>query len=190
MDRDGPTPETEREAGLPNYTPLWQPILLLLVGLWVLFYPMLERGDEETEIQGDSVKYFAWLQTVFEDGDLQFADDFAELNPRIDEFHLRILPSGYTPNYFTIGAPILWSPFYLAGKAYVGLLGVPDRAAELDILIAAVRFGTRCYALLAILLMVMGVQFISMGLLGELMVRTYYETLDKPIYAVREVLDE
>jgi len=51
------------------------------------------------------------------------------------------------------------------------------------------KIGERPLLLLAILLMVMGVQLISMGLLGELVVRTYYETLDKPIYAVREVLD-
>jgi len=49
--------------------------------------------------------------------------------------------------------------------------------------------GDRPLLLLAILLMVMGVQLISMGLLGELVVRTYYETLDKPIYAVRKILD-
>lgn len=52
------------------------------------------------------------------------------------------------------------------------------------------KIGDRPLLLLAILLMVMGVQLISMGLLGELVVRTYYETLDKPIYMVREVLDE
>jgi len=50
--------------------------------------------------------------------------------------------------------------------------------------------GTRPLLLLAILLMVLGVQLISIGLLGELVVRTYYEALGKPIYAVREVLDE
>ena len=52
------------------------------------------------------------------------------------------------------------------------------------------KIGDRPLLLLAILLMMLGVQLISMGLLGELVVRTYYETLDKPIYAVREVLDE
>lgn len=40
--------------------------------------------------------------------------------------------------------------------------------------------------LLAVLLIVLGVQFISIGLLGELIVRTYYETQAKPIYVVRE----
>lgn len=41
---------------------------------------------------------------------------------------------------------------------------------------------------LAILLIIVGVQFITMGLLGELIVRTYHETQHKPIYAIREVL--
>jgi len=49
--------------------------------------------------------------------------------------------------------------------------------------------GDRPLLLLAILLMVVGVQLIGIGLLGELVVRTYHEALNKPIYAVREVLD-
>jgi hypothetical protein len=43
--------------------------------------------------------------------------------------------------------------------------------------------------LLAILLIVIGVQLIIMGLLGELVVRTYHETQGKPVYVVKEVLD-
>jgi glycosyltransferase involved in cell wall biosynthesis len=41
--------------------------------------------------------------------------------------------------------------------------------------------------LLSIVLLVSGIQFISMGLLGEIMARTYYESQNKPIYALREV---
>ena len=41
--------------------------------------------------------------------------------------------------------------------------------------------------LLAVTLLVSGAQFISMGLLGEIMSRTYYESQNKPIYALREV---
>jgi len=41
--------------------------------------------------------------------------------------------------------------------------------------------------LLSIALLVSGIQFISMGLLGEIMARTYYESQNKPIYALREV---
>lgn len=49
--------------------------------------------------------------------------------------------------------------------------------------------GGRPLLLLAVLLMVVGVQLVSMGLLGELVVRTYHESQGKPIYAVRQVLD-
>jgi hypothetical protein len=41
--------------------------------------------------------------------------------------------------------------------------------------------------LLAVALFVSGVQFFSMGLLGEINARTYYESQSKPIYALREV---
>lgn len=34
-----------------------------------------------------------------------------------------------------------------------------------------------------------GVQFITMGLLGELIVYTYYEVQNKPTYMIRETLD-
>ncbi len=43
--------------------------------------------------------------------------------------------------------------------------------------------------LLGILLLVVGVQLITMGLLGELIIRTYHESRDRPIYAVRETLN-
>ena len=42
--------------------------------------------------------------------------------------------------------------------------------------------------LLGVLLIMLGVQLVLMGLLGELIVRTYHESQDKPIYAVREIL--
>lgn len=48
--------------------------------------------------------------------------------------------------------------------------------------------GNRPLLTLAVLMMIVGVQMISMGLLGELVVRTYHESQDKPIYVVREKL--
>ena len=49
--------------------------------------------------------------------------------------------------------------------------------------------GSRPLLLLSILLMVLGVQMITMGLLGELVVRTYHESQGKRIYVVREMLE-
>jgi hypothetical protein len=34
----------------------------------------------------------------------------------------------------------------------------------------------------------MGLQFISLGLLGEMQARTYHESQGKPIYAIRKVI--
>ena len=41
--------------------------------------------------------------------------------------------------------------------------------------------------LLAVALFISGIQFVSMGLLGEIIARTYYESQNKPIYSLREV---
>jgi len=49
--------------------------------------------------------------------------------------------------------------------------------------------GDRPLLLLAVLLIFLGFQFISMGLLGELAVRTYHESQNKPIYFVKKILD-
>ncbi len=53
---------------------------------------------------------------------------------------------------------------------------------------AGQNIGDRPLLLLAVLLAIIGVQFLAMGLLGEILVRTYYESQDKPTYHVRTVL--
>ena len=52
------------------------------------------------------------------------------------------------------------------------------------------NIGNRPLLLLAVLLVILGVQMISMGLLAEMVMRVYHEAQDKPIYVVRERLDE
>jgi glycosyltransferase involved in cell wall biosynthesis len=56
-------------------------------------------------------------------------------------------------------------------------------------LFLGVPLGNKPGLLLAVLLIFIGVQLISIGLLGEMQVRTYYETQAKPTYLVREVLN-
>jgi hypothetical protein len=48
------------------------------------------------------------------------------------------------------------------------------------------ELGNRPALLLAVLLVVVGVQFVSIGLLGEMLARTYHESQGKPIYVIRE----
>ena len=55
-------------------------------------------------------------------------------------------------------------------------------------LFLAVPMGSRPLFLLAILMILIGIQFIAIGLLGEMQIRTYYETQNKPIFIVKETL--
>ena len=41
---------------------------------------------------------------------------------------------------------------------------------------------------LSVLLLFTGVQLISMGLIGELVIRTYHESQSNPIYVIREIV--
>lgn len=49
--------------------------------------------------------------------------------------------------------------------------------------------SNRPLLLLGILLIILGVQFLSMGLISELVMRVYYESQSRPIYVVREELN-
>jgi glycosyltransferase involved in cell wall biosynthesis len=48
------------------------------------------------------------------------------------------------------------------------------------------RLGDRPALWLAVLLVVVGVQLVSLGLLGEMLARTYHESQGKPIYVIKE----
>ncbi|HEY2918971.1 MAG TPA: glycosyltransferase family 2 protein [Candidatus Binatia bacterium] len=49
--------------------------------------------------------------------------------------------------------------------------------------------GSRPLLLLAVLLIFIGFQFVTMGLLGEMLARTYHESQERPVYVVGEVLE-
>jgi hypothetical protein len=78
-----------------------------------------------------------------------------------------------------------------------GLVGVLCAAAGLGLtgylgfqrIVLDVHLADRPIVLLAILMVVVGVQFVSLGLLGEMVVRTYHESQAKPIYRVRELVE-
>jgi len=50
------------------------------------------------------------------------------------------------------------------------------------------QIGGRPLLFLAVLLILVGVQFVVLGLLGEMLVRVYHESQRKPIYAVKRLL--
>jgi glycosyltransferase involved in cell wall biosynthesis len=67
-----------------------------------------------------------------------------------------------------------------AAKIVSGLIGGAEG-------FRAYRIGDSPWLMLGVLLTVLGVQFLMMGLLGEILTRTYHEAQKKPIYAVRKV---
>jgi glycosyltransferase involved in cell wall biosynthesis len=56
-------------------------------------------------------------------------------------------------------------------------------------LVYGTPIGGRPLLLLAILLIFIGFQFITMGLLGEMLARTYHESQGRPVFVVGEILD-
>lgn len=80
----------------------------------------------------------------------------------------------------------IFGAFGLASGVIGGIIGL---YLSYQRLILKVGISGRPLLLLAILLIVIGIQFITLGLLAEIMVRTYHESVDKKIYFVREILD-
>jgi glycosyltransferase involved in cell wall biosynthesis len=66
------------------------------------------------------------------------------------------------------------------GTAILGYLGYVR-------LFASQSIGDRPLLLLGMLLVFIGVQLLTFGLLAELLARTYYESQNKPVYAIREI---
>ncbi len=79
---------------------------------------------------------------------------------------------------------------------FFGLLGVLTAGVGIAIggylsvlkLAFGAQIGGRPLLFLGILLIVVGVQLVMMGLLGEMLVRVYHESQRKPIYMVKRVL--
>ena len=77
---------------------------------------------------------------------------------------------------------------FLVGESYPGFeqpLAPPALLAGL-----AVQSDARMrLALIAVLLFMLGGQLVAMGLLGEVIVRTYHESQGKPIYVIAKTLN-
>jgi glycosyltransferase involved in cell wall biosynthesis len=67
------------------------------------------------------------------------------------------------------GAGALWTSILVFEKVVLGY-----------------ELANRPALLLSVLLIVVGVQFVSLGLIGEMLARTYHESQSKPIYVIKE----
>jgi len=76
--------------------------------------------------------------------------------------------------------------FGLAGLLSGGLLGL---WLSYERLVLKHGIANRPLLLLAVLLVVIGIQFITLGLLAEIMVRAYHESSAKKIYHIKETIE-
>jgi glycosyltransferase involved in cell wall biosynthesis len=82
-------------------------------------------------------------------------------------------------------------PIYLFGGAGIGLM-FASALTLLFLMIRRVSIGTPVldspFFLMSVMFFILGFQSILMGLIAELLVRTYHESQQKPTYTVRELI--
>lgn len=78
--------------------------------------------------------------------------------------------------------------FGMPGLALGGLGGVLIAYLTIARLFFAMPLGDRPLLIFAFMLLIIGLQFILFGLIGEMQTRTYYESQNKPIYHVRSTI--
>jgi len=83
-------------------------------------------------------------------------------------------------------------PIYLFGGTGIGLIGI-SALIMLYIMIRRLLYGVSVlgspFFQMSVMFFILGFQSILMGLIAEMLVRTYYEAQGKPIYIVRTVIE-
>lgn len=77
-------------------------------------------------IDGDALKYYAWLRSVFFDGDIDFSNDYRLLTTELSEDSADLTPlaTGFVPNSAPPGSALLWAPLFLAVAAVIAVLNL------------------------------------------------------------------
>ena len=108
----------------------------------------------------DEVEYFSYLRSLYFDRDVSFENEYqyfydhniAESAAFHETFLERSTAVGRRVNYATIGAAILWLPFYAIADGWTRLSGAADPDGFSKPYLAAVAYGSAFYAFLAVLL--------------------------------------
>ncbi len=83
-------------------------------------------------INGDAIQYFAYLQSVVVDGDLDLSNDYRQLyrtaDPETNVWLRSRTPIGRVPNMMSVGPAILWSPFYVGTRVVLRAWAPGERA--------------------------------------------------------------
>lgn len=92
-------------------------LFLVCLAIFLAALP-LPRVDQHL-IGSDGAFYYAYLPSLFLDGDLDFANQY-HLSLAPDHPALTVVsPTGLTPNAYAIGSAFLWAPFFLLAHGLV-----------------------------------------------------------------------
>jgi hypothetical protein len=108
----------------------------------------------------DEVQYFSYLRSLYFDHDVSFENEYRYFHERNiaqsagfhETFLERATAAGRRVNYATMGAGVLWLPFYAAADAWVRGTGSAEANGLTQPYITAVAYGSAFYGFLAILL--------------------------------------
>jgi hypothetical protein len=112
-----------------------RPSRRLMLGIWALTMVLFWTPT----IGHDGVGYYAYVRSLLIDGDLHFANEFDPVrSPFVDTPDIRgiLTATGYTPNPWSIGPALAWTPFWLLAHATtllghtIGLPWLPDGYAH------------------------------------------------------------
>jgi len=97
-------------------------LLLFFAVSAMLLIASATLGNSPDLIVSDGNGYYAWVRSIFIDGDLDFANDFELLYfPEASPFGSQITPKGLVPNKYPIGVAILEIPGFLIGHLIANL---------------------------------------------------------------------
>ncbi|HVD92467.1 MAG TPA: hypothetical protein VNC21_09305 [Vicinamibacterales bacterium] len=110
----------------------------------------------------DEIQYFAYLRSIWFDGDLSFDNEYRYFYDRgisrsagfHETFLERTTETGRRINFGTIGCAILWAPFYAVGDLAARATGAPADGFSPPY-IAAIAIGSAVYGFLALVLAIL-----------------------------------
>ncbi len=132
----------------------WVVLVLLFVVSLPAVTPRLYASDE--------IEYFAYLRSLWFDGDLSFENEYRYFHDRgiardhgFERTFLELeTVTGLRLNFATIGPALLWAPFYAVGDVAARLLHAAGAEVAVDGFskpyLLAVTYGSATYAFLAI----------------------------------------
>lgn len=145
-----------------------------LAGLALLFVVSLPAVTARL-YSSDEVQYFSYLRSLYFDQDVSFENEYlyfeahaiAQSEGYHETFLERETAAGRRVNYGTMGAAILWAPFYATADAWARLSGTAEANGFTQPYVSAVAYGSAFYGFLAVLLSIRAARIIIRERMGN-----------------------